>query len=85
MMRCIVKHNPTIYGIPSLLGYGRTRTHARWLRNMAARVEDCLSVSGPRPTCPPSTVASEESACSVDDALIAKRLCTLADILAMPF
>ena len=30
MMRCIVKHNPTIYGIPSLLGYGRTRTHARF-------------------------------------------------------
>jgi len=36
-----MKPKSTIYGIQSSRGYERTRTHARWLKNMVARVEDC--------------------------------------------
>ena len=45
-----MKRKSTIYGIQSSRGYERTRTHERWLKNMAARVEDLLSVAKP-PRC----------------------------------
>ena len=36
-----MKHKSTIYGIQNLRGYERTRTHELWLKNTAAKVENC--------------------------------------------
>ena len=41
MKGCSMKRKLSIFCIQNLRGYERTRTHELWLKNTAAKVENC--------------------------------------------